>query len=212
MAAAGDACKADCPGQAICDEGHPTFRAIAVSDDRGNGNCRHGMDRIKPARMKRIVSAVEETIRIRAVAAVLQGLLSAGDSLEGQIERKTIRECFGGKERAVLRIGIFFYQADRVDRRGNRRDECSRVHSAERPIKTAESVCRAERRSSVRVGSDERGCDAHDCDGGKPVFTFGELSWKEPNFPLIAEEIRGKCAKRYLAIRGSNGGRLLLRR
>ena len=100
------------------------------------------------------MSAVEEAICVRAVACVLEGLLSAGDALEGQVERETIRECFGGEERGALRIRILSYQADCVDRCRNGGDECSSVHSAEETIITAEGICCPEVRSGVRVGSD----------------------------------------------------------
>src|ERR1700675_4907329 len=181
--------------------------AVAVGDDSGDGSSRHGMHGVKAAGVKRIVSAVEEAISVRAVARVSQGLPSAGDALEGEVQRETVRECFGGEERGALRVGILAYQADGIDRGGNRGDECSGVHSAEDVIKAAEAVVRAEVWSGVGVGSDECGRDRHDGDGGKPVFAFGELSGKKPNVLLIGEEIRGECAEGDLAIRRSEGRR-----
>src|SRR5580692_2960033 len=131
MAAARDAREADCARHAVCDEGHPTMIAVAVRDDGGDRNSRYGMHGIKTARVKRIVSAVEEAVCIRAVACVLQRLLSARDALEGEVDRETIREGFGGKERRALRVGILSYQAVGVDRCGNGGDKRSGVHSAE---------------------------------------------------------------------------------
>lgn len=212
MGAAGDARKTDCAGHAVCDEGDPSMLAVAVRDDSSDCSCRHGMHGIKAAGVKRIVSAIEKAICVRAVARVLQGLLSAGDALEGKVECETIRECFGSKERGALRVGIFLYQAKGVDRSGNRGDECSGVHSAEHAIKTAEAVGCVEVRRSRRVGSNECGCDSHDRDGGKPMFGLGELSGKEPDIFLIGEKIRGECAEGDMAIRCSDGRRLRLLR
>jgi len=178
MVAAGDARKTDCASHAVCDEGHPAMPAVAVGDDSSDCGCRHGMHGIKATGVKRIVCAIEKAICIRAVARVLHGLLSARDALEGEVKREAVRECFGSKQRGALRVGILLYQADGVDRGGNRGDECSGVHSAEDAIKAAEAVGCSEVRSSVGVGSDQCGCNAHDGNGGQPVFGFGKLSGK----------------------------------
>lgn len=55
------------------------------------------MHGVKAAGVDRIMSAIEEAICIRAVARILQGLFSAGDALESEVEREAIRECFGGE-------------------------------------------------------------------------------------------------------------------
>src|SRR5579864_2355564 len=71
MAAAGNAREADCTSHAVRHEGDPTMVAVAVGDDGGDGHGRHRMHRIEAPGMKRIVSAAEEAIRVRAVACVL---------------------------------------------------------------------------------------------------------------------------------------------
>jgi len=207
MVTAGNAGEADYASHAVCDPGHPAMVAVAVGDDRCDCKSRHGVHRIKAARVKRIVSAIKEAIGVRAIARVLQGALSAGHALEGQVKRETIRESFSGKERGGLRVGILFDETDNIDRCWNGGDECSSIYSVEDAIKAAEAVCCPEIRSAVRVGSDECGCDTHDGDSRKPVPGFCQASWKEPNFLLIGGEIRRESAEGDLAIRCSKGSR-----
>jgi len=207
MVAAGNAGEADYASHTVCDPGDPAMVAVAVRDDRRDCKSRHGVHRIKAARVKRIVSAIKEAIYVRAIDRVLQGPLSAGNALESQVERETICESFRGKECGGLRVGILFDETDGIDRCWNGGDECSSVHSAEDAIKAAEAVCCPEIRSAVRVGSDERGCDSHDGDSRKPVLGFGQASWKEPNLLLIGGEIRGESAEGDLAIGCSGGSR-----
>jgi len=133
VVATGDARKTDCASQAVCDEGDPSLPAVAVGDDCSDCSSRHGMHGIKAAGMKRIVCAIEKATFVRAVARVLQGLLSAGDGLEGAAERETISESFGSQKRGALRVGILLYEANGVDRGGDRGDNCAGVHS---PLKT----------------------------------------------------------------------------
>ena len=186
--------------------------AVAVGDDRGDCKRGHSVHGIKPAGVKRIVGAVKEAIGIRAVAGVLQGLLSAGNALERQVERETVRESFRGKERRGLCVGIPFYEADGIDRCGNGGDECRGVHTAEGAIETAEAVRCPEVRSAVRVGSDECGGDTRNGDRRKPVLGFGQMSGKEPNLLLIGGKIRGESAQGDLAIRCSGDSRSWLLR
>lgn len=183
---------------------------VAVGDDRGDCKRGHGVHGIKPAGVEWIVRAVKEAIGIRAVARVLQGLLPAGNALERQVERETVRESFGGKERSGLCVGIPFYETDGVNRCGNGGDECRGVHTAEGAIEAAEAVRSPEVRSAVRVGSDECGGDTHNGDRGKPVLGFGQMSWKEPNLLLIGGKIGGESAQGDLAIRCSGASRLWL--
>lgn len=112
------------------------------------------MHGIKATGVKWIVRAVEEAIWVRAGAGLLQGLLSGSNALEGEVQRESICECFGGQERCALRVEIPLDQAYGVDRCGNGGDECSSVNSAEDAIKAAETVRCAEGRSGVRVRSD----------------------------------------------------------
>jgi hypothetical protein len=97
MIATGDAGEADCAGQAVRHKRNPTMVSIAVGNDSGYGSSCHGMHGIKAAGVERIMSAVEEAIGLRTVARVLQRLLSASDTFEGEVEREAIREGFGGQ-------------------------------------------------------------------------------------------------------------------
>ena len=173
---------------------------VTMGDDGGDGGCGHGMHGVEASRVKRIMSAVEEAIRVRTVARVLQGLFSAGDSLEGEIECETVRECFGGEKRSFLRVGIFLHQADRVDCGGNCSDEGPSVHAAEDAVEAAKAGGGAEVRSGIGIRSEECGGNAHDGDSGKPVFAFGKLTGKEPDLLLIGQKVRGKRTKGNLAI------------
>lgn len=211
MVAAGDAGEADCASHTVGDPGHPAMVAITVSDDRRDRKGRHGVHGIKATGVKWIVGAVEKAISIRAVAGVAQRLQSPADSLEGQIQRETIREGFRGEKCGGLRVRILFDQTDGIDRCGHGGDEGSGVRPAEDAIETAEAVRGPEVRSAVRVRGDERGCDAEDGDGRKPMLSFGQAPGKEPNFLLIGDEIRGESAERDLAIRWSQGSRPRLR-
>ena len=211
MVAAGDASEADCAGHAVRHPGNPAMITVAVGNDRGDCKRGHGVHGIKPAGVERIVRAVKKAIGIRAVARVLQGLLSAGNALERQVERETVRESFRGKERRGLCVGVLFYETDGIDRRGNSGDECRGVHTTEGSIEAAEAVRRPEVRSAVRVGSDECGGDTHNGYRRKPVLGFGQMSGKEPNLLLIGGKIRGESAQGDLAIRcgGDSRPRLL---
>jgi hypothetical protein len=212
MIAPGDASETDCAGQAVRDKGNPTMVSIAVGYDSGYGSSCHGMHGIKAARVERIMSAVEEAICVRTVARVLQRLLSASDTFEGQVERETIREGFGGKQGGTLSIRIPLDQSNGIDRRGDYSDECSCVRPAEDTIVAAETVRRMEGRSCIGIGSDKTGCDPHNGDCGNPVLALGELSRKEPYVLLIGEEIRGESAEGNLAIIFTDGGGLSLLR
>ena len=197
MVAAGNAGEADHAGHSVCNPRDPATRAVAVSDDRRDRKSGHRVHGIKAARVKRVVCSIEEAIRVRAIARVFQRLLPAGNTLESQIERETIRESFRGKKRGGLRVGILFYETDRVNRCGNGCDECSGVHPAEDAVKAAEAARCPEVGSAVRVGSDECRRYAHAGDRRKPVLGFGQASRKEPNLLLIGDEIRwGKCEGR----------------
>jgi len=67
MTVSRDPRKADGSGQAICDEWDPATAAVRVGDDRGDGHSRHGVHGIETARVKWIMSAVEETVGVRSV-------------------------------------------------------------------------------------------------------------------------------------------------
>ena len=205
MIAPCDAGEADGAGQAVRDKGNPTMVAVAVGNDSGDGSGCHGMHGIEAAGVKWIMSAVEETIGIWAVAAVLEGLLSASNALEGEVQREAIRERLGGQKSGGLCVGILLDQSNSVNRRGDRGNECSGVRPAEDTIVTAEAVRRAEGWSCIGVGSHECRRDSHDGDSWYPVLALGKLSRKEPYVLLISEEIRGESAEGNLAIRFSDG-------
>ncbi len=84
--AAGDARKADGSGQAVRNVWNPAMIAIATGDDGGNGSGNHGVAGIKATRVQGIVHPIEKTVSKGTVACVLQGLLSAGDALESQVQ------------------------------------------------------------------------------------------------------------------------------
>lgn len=106
MVTPGDPREAECASQAVGNEGDPTVLSVTVGDDSSDRGSSHGMHRIKAAGMERIMRAVEEAICVRTVARVLQRLLSASDASEGEVERETIREGFGGKQGSTPSIRI----------------------------------------------------------------------------------------------------------
>jgi len=79
--AAGDAGKRNGAGESVGDKRRPAMRAVAPRNHRGDGHRRHGVFGVEAAGMKRIVAAVEEAIRVRAVAGIGDGLAAAGDGL-----------------------------------------------------------------------------------------------------------------------------------
>lgn len=178
MTVSRDPRKADGSGQAICDEWDPATAAVTVGDDRGDGHSRHGVHGIETARVKWIMSAVEETVGVRSVTHILKGLFSSCDAFECEVERKAIRESLSRKKRSLLRVGIPSYQADDVDRGRNRRNKCSGVLAAEGSVEATETGSRAKVWGGVRIRSDECRTDTDDRQAGKPVFAFGNLSRK----------------------------------
>lgn len=213
MIAPCDAGEADCAGQAVRDKGNPTMLAVAVGNDSGDGSSCHGMHRIEATGVKWIMSSVEETISIRAVAAVLEGLLSASNALEAEVQREAIRERLSGQKSGDLRVGVLLDQSNGVNRRGDRGNECSGVRPAKDTIVTTEAVRRAKRWSCIGIGSHECRRDSHDGDSRYPVLALDKFSGKEPNLLLIGEEIRGEGTEGNLAIRfGDRCGLRLLRR
>ena len=123
MITGGDTGEADGASQAIGEEGNPAMLAIPVGKGGGYGGCRHGMVRKESARTERIVGAIEETIRIGTVSRIRERLRSCGNSLQGNIQQKAVRDGFCCKQRRVLGVRIFAQPTYSIDDRGNSRDQ-----------------------------------------------------------------------------------------
>ena len=130
----------------------------------------------------------------------MEGLLSASNALEGEVQREAVRERLGGQKSGGLCAGVLLDQSNGVNRRGDRGNERSGVRPAKDTIVTAETVRCAEGWSCIGVGSHECRRDSHDGDSRYSVLALGKFSGKEPNLLLIGEEVRGECTDGNLAI------------
>ena len=102
--AAGDARERNGPGQAVSDKWHPAVRAITAGDYRRDGHGGHGVFGVETTGMKRIVVAIEKTIRIGAVARVGEWLAARGDGFQRKIEQKAVRNGFASQESSAFRV------------------------------------------------------------------------------------------------------------